>query len=92
MAIGMDTIVVRNENCPVREVGGGLVILAAAGTATHSLDEVGAFIWNHCDGQHRVAELVEALVAEYDVEQARAAADVQAFLNDLSGADLIRTL
>jgi hypothetical protein len=92
MAIGLDTIVVRNENCPVREVGDGLVILAAAGTATHSLDEVGAFIWRQCDGQHRVADVVEALVAEYDVEPSRAAGDVQAFLNDLFAADLVRAV
>ncbi len=92
MAIGLDTIVMRNESCPVREVGDGLVILAATGTATHSLDEVGAFIWRQCDGQHRVAEVVAALIAEYDVEPARATGDVQAFLNDLSAADLVRTV
>lgn len=92
MPIGLDTIVMRNENCPVREVGDGLVILAATGTATHSLDEVGAFIWRQCDGRHRVAEVVEALVAEYDVEPARATGDVQAFLNDLFAADLVRAV
>lgn len=89
MTIGLDSIVVRNESCPVREVGDGLVILAASGTATHALDEVGAFIWRQCDGHHRVAELVDALVATYDVERARAADDVQGFLNDLFAADLI---
>jgi hypothetical protein len=90
MTIDMDTILVPNEACPVREVGEGLVIMAPAGTATHSLDGVGAFIWRHCDGRRRVVEVVEALVAEYEVDRAQAAADVRSFVEQLLEAGLVR--
>jgi hypothetical protein len=66
MTIALSAILVPNENCPVREVGTGLVIMAPAGTATHSLDEVGAFIWRQCDGRHTLAQVVEALIAAYE--------------------------
>lgn len=91
MTIDMATVLTPNESCPVREVGQGLVIMAPAGTATHSLDEVGAFIWRQVDGRHSLAQVVEALVAEYDVEPAQAAADVQEFLARLLEAGLVRS-
>lgn len=91
MTIDMDTIVVANGDCPVREVGPGLVIMDPAGTATHSLDEVGAFLWRHLDGRHSHGQVIAALVAEYDVEPARATADVQDFLAQLMAAGLAHT-
>ena len=90
MTIDMDTILVPNHECPVREVGTGLVIMAATGTSTHSLDEVGAFIWRQFDGQRTLGQVVEALVAEYDVESVQATADVKAFLAQLIEADLVQ--
>ncbi|MBK7048115.1 MAG: PqqD family protein [bacterium] len=90
MTIQLSAILVPNEKCPVREVGTGLVIMAPAGTATHSLDEVGAFIWRQCDGRHTLAQVVEALIAEYEVEPGQAVGDVQSFLEQLVEADLVR--
>lgn len=90
MTIDKDTILAINENCPVREVGPGLVIMAPAGTATHSLDEVGAFIWRLIDGRRSFGQVVDELVATYDVEPVRAVADVQDFVTQLLDADLVR--
>lgn len=90
MTIDLDAVLIPNENCPVREVGDGLIIMASAGTATHSLDEVGAFIWRQCDGRRTLAQVVEALVSEYDVAPDQAVDDVRAFLEQLFAADLVR--
>jgi len=90
MTIDFDTIVAANPDCPVRQVGPGLVIMDPAGTATHSLDEVGAFLWNLLDGRHSLGQMVDALVATYEVEPAQATADVQEFLAQLLAADLVR--
>ena len=88
MSIDMDTIVVANGDCPVREVGPGLVIMDPAGTATHSLDEIGTFLWRRLDGRHSLEQVVDELVAAYEVEPARATADVQDFLAQLLAAGL----
>lgn len=90
MTIDFDTIVAANPDCPVRQVGPGLVIMDPAGTATHSLDEIGAFLWNLLDGRHSVGQVVAALVATYDVEPAQATTDVQDLLAQLLAADLVR--
>lgn len=89
MTIDMDVVLAPNEGCPVREVGDGLVIMAPAGTATHSLDEVGAFLWRHFDGQRSLAQMVEALLDEYDVSPEQAVADVRSFAAQLLEADLV---
>lgn len=90
MTIDFETIVVANPDCPVRQVGPGLVIMDPAGTATHSLDEVGAFLWNLLDGRHSLGQMVDALVATYDVEPERATTDAQDFLAQLLAAGLVR--
>lgn len=90
MSADMDNVLVPNELCPVREVGSGLVLMAPGGTATHSLDEIGAFIWRQFDGRRRLADVVDALIAEYDVDAAEAADDARAFVSQLIEAGLIR--
>lgn len=90
MTIDFDTIVVANQDCPVREVGQGLVIMDPDGTATHALDEIGAFLWRLLDGHRSLGQVVDELVAGYDVDPERAAADVQDLLAQLLAADLVR--
>jgi hypothetical protein len=90
MSTDLDSVLVPNELCPVREVGSGLVLMAPEGTATHSLDEIGAFIWRQLDGRRDLAGVVEALIAEYDVDAAQAGDDVRAFVSQLVEAGLVR--
>jgi hypothetical protein len=90
MLIELDSVLIPNEHCPVREVGTGLVLMASEGTATHSLDEIGAFIWRQIDGRRTLAGIVEALIAEYEVDSTQALDDVRIFVSQLVEADLVR--
>lgn len=54
-----------------------------------TLNETGSFLWQKLAGETTRDELVSALLAEYDVDEARAAADVDAFLDKLSEAGLL---
>jgi hypothetical protein len=90
MLIEPDSVLIPNEHCPVREVGSGLVLMASEGTATHSLDEIGAFIWRQIDGRRSLAGIVEALIAEYEVDSVQATDDVRDFVSQLVEADLVR--
>jgi hypothetical protein len=54
------------------------------------LSEVGRFIWALVDGSRGVEEMVAAVVAEFDVDEARARADVSDFLAELKGHGLLR--
>ncbi len=44
---------------------------------------VGARVWELCDGTRSVNDVVDVIVGEYDVDRARAQADVVAFIEEL---------
>jgi hypothetical protein len=75
----------------VREVGEGLVIMAAQGDTTHSLDEIGTFIWQQIDGAKDLAMILDIILDEFAVERAVAEADLLQFAEELHVADLLVT-
>ncbi|WP_432822408.1 pyrroloquinoline quinone biosynthesis peptide chaperone PqqD [Trichloromonas sp.] len=60
----------------------GSVILIVSGMM-HQLNLVGGKIWSLCDGQRSLADLVEALAFEFEVEREELAEDVEEFVDDL---------
>jgi pyrroloquinoline quinone biosynthesis protein D len=48
-----------------------------------ALDDVSGRIWDLCDGNRTVAEIVAALCAEYDAPQETVEEDVMEFLGEL---------
>ncbi len=89
MASEMTSVFARNESCPVREISDGLVIMAPAGEATHSLEAIGAFIWRQLDGQQDLGSVLAAITGQYDVENSVAEADLQEFVSVLLAANII---
>ncbi len=89
MVISMTSVLARNEDCPVREIGDGLVIMAPSGDLTHSLEDIGAFIWNRLDGKADMGTVLSAITVEYDVDTSVAEADLQTFVNELLAANII---
>ncbi|MCB1182674.1 PqqD family protein [bacterium] len=92
MTITSTSIFIPNPACPVREIGEGLVIMAPAGDMTHSLEDIGAFVWSHLDGQHDLEALADAVTAAYDVDRATAESDLKAFLADLLASGLVQAV
>ena len=89
MVIALTTVLARNDNCPVREIGDGLVIMAPDGDVTHSLEDIGAFIWQQLDGKADLNTILDAITVEYDVDRAVAEADLQGFISELVAANII---
>ena len=54
-----------------------------------NLNESGAFLWKTLEGGATEAELVSALLAEYDAPEDIARADVAAFIKKMKEANLI---
>ncbi len=46
-----------------------------------NLNETGAFMWKFFSEEHTLGEGVSALLVEYDVDEERARADVEKFMN-----------
>lgn len=60
----------------------GTVILIVSGTM-HQLNLVGGKIWQLCDGNRSVDQVVDALADEFDIDREELAGDVQGFIDDL---------
>ena len=66
-----------------RLVGDETVLLDLASGHYFGVDGVGKLIWESVAGGKTLAETVDAIVAEFDVEKAQAEADVTAFASQL---------
>jgi hypothetical protein len=51
--------------------------------SVYTLNETGAFLWELIDGKKCINDLVEALVAEYNVDRDNAEKDVFEFLDNM---------
>ena len=71
----------------LRSVAGQTVVLPTGGdldlNMMITLNETGAFLWEHLENDTNEAALVEALLAEYDVDKATAENAVEAFVQKL---------
>ncbi len=85
----LTTVLTPNPACPARQVEDGFVIMAAEGDATHSLDGLGAFIWQRLDGSRDLAAVLADSVAEYDVAADMAQRDLLEFAEALVAAGVV---
>lgn len=78
----------------LKKIAGSFVVIplrsaAADFNAVIKLSETGAFLWERLSDGAEKDDLVHALLSEYDVDEATAAADVGKFIDKLKEADLI---
>ncbi len=83
------------ENFVLRELCGNYVVVPVGAQTLDfkgmiKLNECGAFLWkNMADADVTEEELLQAMLLEYDVDEARAKADLEAFICSLKEADLL---
>lgn len=66
-----------------------VVVLDPESGEYYALGEIGARLWELCDGTRDLAEMVTVLCAEYDCSPSAAEADVIEFFEDLGRARLV---
>ena len=77
-----------------REIAGDTILVPVGKTVYDSnglfaLNELGAFIWDLLPGVNSREEILEAVLAEYEVSREEAAADITDFLDKLESLGLI---
>ena len=79
----------------LREVAGSYIVVAV-GEAVKTfkgivnLNETGAFLWKILEKGATKDELLKKLLAEYDVDEETAKADIDGFVNKLQEAKLVK--
>jgi pyrroloquinoline quinone biosynthesis protein D len=74
----------------MQEAAGSHILLNPASGQCFALDEIGALIWSLCDGAHSVADIVAAIVSEYDAPVETVLADTLELLQELGREKLLR--
>jgi hypothetical protein len=72
-----------------RVLGDEVVVLDRRWERIHQLNPTAAAIWARCDGQHGVGQIARALAEAFEVDAARAEADVAATLRTLAALGLL---
>lgn len=87
--IRLETRVARNPRLIGAELDDETVLLGVEQAAYFGLDATAQAIWQQIEQPRRVAEIVAALTARYDVDPAQCTAQTCAFLEKLADAGLI---
>jgi hypothetical protein len=87
--LSVESIVVAATDQVSCDLGGEAAILNIKNGVYYGLDPIGAQVWNLIQKPHRVAEIREAVVRDYDVEPERCERDVITLLESLLAEGLI---
>ena len=90
--IHLQTRLVAAEDLVTSDLDGEIVMLDIESGKYHSLDAIGSRIWALLETPRSVAQICNLLMREYDVERPHCEADVLAFLNDLAGDRIVRSV
>ena len=79
----------------LREVAGNYIVVSVGYRVKKfngliNLNESGAFLWKQLENESDEDSLINALMAEYDVDEELAKKDVKAFVSTLKEAGLIK--
>ena len=73
----------RQEGVLAQETNGQTVLLRLDDGGYYAIDEVGARIWELCDGERSVGAVLDALCSEFDAPEQTIRADGLEFIDDL---------
>ena len=87
--IPLDAAAVATTDQLSTRLGDEVVILGLQDSAYYGLADVGARIWDLLQTQRTLKDIVDVLVAEFEVSRERAAADLSALIADLHARGLV---
>lgn len=78
----------------LRKVGGQNVVVAVGKASLEfngiiRLNDTGKFLWEQMKGDITEEQLLDAMLAAYDIDRETAEKDISAFIDKLKGADLL---
>jgi len=88
---------VKDPSVVYREIAGEAILVpirrnVADMESVYTLDSVGADIWSLIDGERTLADILDALLGEYDVEANVLSRDLDEFIEQLVSVGAIRTV
>jgi hypothetical protein len=92
---GPKTILSRSPSVVTTKTGNEYVLVPVANNiadmnSVYTLNETGAFIWEHINGENSVVDIINEMMEEYEVDFITASEDVYSFIDDMSKYLIIR--
>src|SRR6267142_5238292 len=79
----------RRENLNYRTIDGETLILNREEGRLHQLNQTASVIWDCCDGNSNLADIVDRLAGVYEVDSNTARRDVEEVLSNLRSSNLL---
>jgi hypothetical protein len=89
MTLRLDDVVSQDPDAAARGIGGLHYAIDMETGDLHSFNEVGSRIWELIETRRRVAEVVDAIVEEFEIDRPTAQADTLEFLDKLHKRSLL---
>ena len=85
---GVKTILSHSQSIVTTKTGNEYVLVPVANNiadmnSMYTLNETGAFIWEHINGKNSVEDIINELIREYEVDYETASNDLFSFINDM---------
>lgn len=87
--LSLQDVVVQGKGNIVSDYGGEKVMLSVHNGKYYNLGEIGGKIWDSIETPIAVTQLVDSLVADYEVDQSECEQQVISFLTNLMDEKLI---
>ena len=86
---GLESILSQSTSIVTRKTGNEYVLVPITNNiadmnSVYTLNETGAFIWEHIDGKRSVEEIIDELTNEYNIDKQNAESDVLTFIDKMS--------
>ena len=86
---GLKTILSHSKSVVTTKTGNEYVLVPIANNiadmnSMYTLNETGAFIWEHIDGKSSVEDIINEMTKEYEINYETASKDVLSFIEDMS--------
>jgi Coenzyme PQQ synthesis protein D (PqqD) len=87
--VGLKSVLSQSSSVVTRKTGNEYVLVPITNNiadmnSVYTLNETGAFIWEHIDGKRNVEDIIIELINEYDIDKQNAESDVLMFIENMS--------
>jgi hypothetical protein len=85
---GLKSILSHSQSVVTRKTGNEYVLVPVANNiadmnSVYTLNEAGAFIWEHINGKNSVEEIINEVTQEYEIDYETASDDVLSFIDNM---------
>jgi methyltransferase-like protein len=85
---GLKTIFSHSKSIVTTKTGNEYVLVPVANNiadmnSVYTLNETGAFIWEHINGKNSVEDIINEMMVEYEVDSVTASNDLFSFIDDM---------